>query len=72
MRCSDEKWALFWCNLLHPLLFGEIEQGSENQFLKKLSEQEFLFPDGKRKKPGLSTLRRKLNGSTWIRGVNVK
>lgn len=61
MRCSDEKWALFWCNLLHPILFGEIEQGSENQFLKKLSEQEFLFPHGKRKKPGLTTLRRKLN-----------
>jgi putative transposase len=61
MRKKDEKWSLFWCNLLHPLIFGEIEEGTENQFLKKLSEQEFLFPDGKRKKPSLTTLRRKLN-----------
>jgi putative transposase len=61
MKEKDEKWSLFWCNLLHPLIFSEIEEGTENQFLKKLSEQEFLFPDGKRKKPSLTTLRRKLN-----------
>lgn len=61
MREKDEKWSLFWCNLLHPLIFGEIEEEAYNQFLKKLSEQELLFPDGKRKKPSLTTLRRKLN-----------
>ena len=25
MKAKDEKWAIFWCGLLHPILFEEIE-----------------------------------------------
>ncbi|MHC4453746.1 MAG: helix-turn-helix domain-containing protein [Planctomycetota bacterium] len=61
MNKKDEKWRLFWCNLLHPVIFSELEDGQTNQYLKSLCNQEYLFPDGKSKKPTLSTLRRKLN-----------
>ena len=26
MKSKNEKWALFWCNLLHPVIFDEIER----------------------------------------------
>lgn len=61
MNEKDEKCRLFWCKLLHPVIFGEVEDGQTNQYLKSLCNQEYLFPDGKYKKPTLSTLRRKLN-----------
>ena len=61
MNFDDEKWSLFWCNLLHPVIFGQIEERQINSYLKKLAHEEALFPDGKKKKPSLSTLRRKLN-----------
>lgn len=61
MKSKDEKWALFWCKLLHPVIFGEIEKNQTNEFLKSLCHQEVLFPNGKQKRPSLSTLRRKLN-----------
>ena len=61
MKSKDEKWALFWCKLLHPIIFGEVEREQTNQFLKKLCLQEIVFPNDKRKKPCISTLRRKLN-----------
>lgn len=61
MRSKDERWALFWCELLHPVIFEEIEEVEVNCYLKSLCEREYLFPDGSRKKPTLSTLRRKLN-----------
>lgn len=60
MRPKDEKWALFWCNLLHPIIFGEIEKKQTNQYLKSLIKEEYLFPNGKQKKTTLSTLKRKL------------
>ncbi|MBE7545704.1 MAG: hypothetical protein HS127_00855 [Planctomycetia bacterium] len=49
MKSKDEKWALFWCNLLHPVIFGEIEKEQTNLFLKKLCLQEVVFPNGKEK-----------------------
>ena len=61
MKSKDEKWALFWCKLLHPIIFGEIEREQTNQFLKDICLQDIVFPNGKRKRPGISTLRRKLN-----------
>jgi transposase InsO family protein len=61
MNSIDEKWGLFWCKLLHPVIFKEIEDKEVNQYLKSLCKHEYLFPDGKYKKPSLSTLRRKLN-----------
>jgi transposase InsO family protein len=60
MDSKDQKQAIFWCSLLRPVIFNEIEPGETNRFLKKLSKQKHLFPNGITKKPSLSTLRRKL------------
>jgi transposase InsO family protein len=57
---EQEKWAIFWCDLLRPLIFGGIDEEATNRFLKDLSEQAILFPDGRIAKPSVSTLRRKL------------
>jgi len=61
MNNKDEKWAIFWCDLLHPIIFSEIEESQINQWLKECSQEERLFPNGQTGKPSLSTLRRKLN-----------
>ena len=61
MKPKDEKWAVFWCGLLHPILFEEIDASETNQYLKKLAQKEVVFPDGRAGKASLSTLRRKLN-----------
>jgi transposase InsO family protein len=60
MKQKDEKWALFWCDLLHPVLFDEVEPDEIQDFLKGLSQKETIFPGGRTGKPSLSTLRRKL------------
>ena len=60
MKKKDEEWALFWCSLLQPLLFGEVSKKETQSFLKKLVREDTVFPDGERRKPALSTLRRKL------------
>ncbi len=60
MKRKDETWALFWCSLLHPVLFGEIEPHEVTAFLRRLASEECAFPNGRRKKPSLSTLCRKL------------
>lgn len=61
MKDRDLDWCLFWCGLLHRVIFDEIEESEVNQFLKQVAEEERLFPNGVRKKPSLSALRRKLN-----------
>lgn len=61
MDKEQEKWAIFWCDLLKPLIFGEIDEQATNRFLKTLAQEPIRFPDGHVKKPSLSTLRRKLN-----------
>lgn len=60
METQDEKWGLFWCHLLHPIIFGEIAKEEEHAYMRSLSTQEVLFPDGRLKKPSLSTLKRRL------------
>lgn len=60
MRREEESWAVFWCSLLKPVLFGEVDRAQTNDFLKKLAAKEQVFPNGLVKKPSLSTLRRKL------------
>lgn len=60
MREQDERRAVFWCGLLRALIFGEIEPGGKAAYLRKLASEEVVFPDGKRRKPSLSTLKRKL------------
>ncbi|MBT8339759.1 MAG: hypothetical protein KJP07_07075 [Desulfatitalea sp.] len=61
MEKKQEKWAIFWCDLLSPILYEEIEPAATNQFLKILADKPIPFPDGSVKKPSLSTLRGKLN-----------
>ena len=61
MDKEQEKWAIFWCDLLSPLIFGQIDEQATNRFLKNLAKKPIRFPDGRIKKSSLSTLRRKLN-----------
>ena len=58
MNKLQEKQAIFWCDLLSPVIYDEIEPEATNQFLKNLANQEVRFPDGHTGKPSLSTLRR--------------
>jgi transposase len=58
---EHEKWAIFWCDLLSPVIYGEIEPELTNPFLKQIADEQIQFPDGRIGKPSLSTLRRKLN-----------
>ena len=60
MNDKDQKWAIFWCSLLQPVIFEEIESQEHYRFLKNLAQKKVLFPDGELKKPALSTLKRKL------------
>jgi len=57
---EEERWAIFWCDLLSPVIYGEIEPHRINRFLKILARKPIRFPDGRFKKPSLSTLKRKL------------
>ena len=61
MDKEQEKWAIFWCDLLSPVIYAEIDPELINQFLKQLTQQNIRFPNGRIGKPSLSTLRRKLN-----------
>lgn len=58
MRHNDDDWAVFWCSLLGPILLEEIKPGERRAFLKNLSQQEVVLPNGRRKRISLSTLRR--------------
>ncbi|MDX2504828.1 MAG: DDE-type integrase/transposase/recombinase, partial [Gammaproteobacteria bacterium] len=57
---QQEFKALFWCDLLRPILFDELEDQHPHAYLVQLSQKECLFPNGIRKKPSLSTLKRQL------------
>jgi len=58
---EQEKWAIFWCDLLSPIIYGEIEPEGTNQFLKQKAKEPVQYPDGRTRTPSISTLRRKLN-----------
>lgn len=60
MQKKDEKWALFWCRLLNPVIFEEKQGADIHTYLREVCQQEVLFPNGVTKKPSLTTLRRKL------------
>jgi len=57
---KQEKWAIFWCDLLSPVIYGEIEPELTHRFLKQIAGKKLCFPDGRIGKPALSTLKRKL------------
>jgi putative transposase len=54
-----EQWAVFWCSLLGPLIYGEIPPEEAGRFLRELAQSEHLFPDGRRRKASRATLWRK-------------
>lgn len=54
-----EQWAVLWCSLLGPFLYGEIPAEEAGPFLRQLAQTECEFPDGKRRKPSRATLWRK-------------
>ena len=59
MHDQDQTWAVFWCSLLSPLLFGEVPEQQAHHWLRQLAQQQHLFPDGRRRQASLSTLKRK-------------
>ena len=59
MDSKSERWALFWCHLLHDLLFEELEPRERGRRLRELASEPVEYPDGKTRTPSLSTLRRK-------------
>jgi putative transposase len=60
MNAREEDEAVFWCGLLTSVLFEKLEKGEERRRLGELSRQEAVFPGGGKRKPSLSTLKRKL------------
>ena len=60
MKEKEERQAVFWCSLLALVIYDEVGIGQVHAFLKQLSNTDVVFPDGQRKKPSLSTLKRKL------------
>lgn len=59
MSDREERWAVFWCSLLSPLLYGEIPPEEAGRFLNELASVEQVFPDGQRRRPSRATLWRK-------------
>lgn len=59
MPDSQEQWAVFWCSLLSPLLYGEIPPQEAGRFLAQLASSVQVFPDGQRRRPSRATLWRK-------------
>jgi transposase InsO family protein len=59
MPDRQERWAVFWCSLLSPLLYGEILPEEAGRFLDQLASIEQVFPDGQRRRPSRATLWRK-------------
>ena len=53
MKRKDEEQAIFWCSLLEPILFGEIEAEEVHAYLREIARHERVFPDGRRRKPAI-------------------
>jgi transposase InsO family protein len=59
-RPDDERQAIFWCTLLEPVLFDELDAKAIRRALREISRTACTFPDGTVRKPSITTLRRKL------------
>lgn len=59
MNTKQEQEAIFWCNLLRSVLFEDLDKDEIRQELRALSKNEVVFPSGVKRKPSLSTLKRK-------------
>jgi len=55
---NDEAWAVFWCSLLGPLSTDEVPADQRGEYFRKLSQEERLLPNGRRKRISVRTLRR--------------
>jgi len=60
MNARQEDEAVFWCGLLSSVLFEKLEKAEERRRLRALSQEAVVFPGGAKRKPSLSTLKRKL------------
>jgi transposase InsO family protein len=60
MNEKEEKWAIFWCDLLGPIIHSDIKPEQTHQCLVQIASRKVQFPNGQIKKPSLSTLKRKL------------
>lgn len=61
MDKNNEQWAVFWCDLLRPVIYSEISPEETHRYLKTLAQEKKVFPNGKYRNPSLSTLKRKLS-----------
>jgi hypothetical protein len=43
---EQEKWAIFWCDLLSPVIYDVIEAELINRFLKQLTKKKSGSPTG--------------------------
>jgi putative transposase len=59
MSDRQEQWAVFWCSLLGPLLYGEVPPEEAGRFLNQLAASEHVFPDGQCRRPSRATVWRK-------------
>lgn len=59
MSDRQEQWAVFWCSVLGPLLYGEVPLEEAGRFLNELAASEHVFPDGQCRRPSRATLWRK-------------
>jgi len=58
MDHNDQAWAVFRCQLLAPVLLGEVSASERGAYFRLLSQQAHLLPSGQRKKISQRTLRR--------------
>lgn len=61
MDKNNEVWAIFWCDLLRPIIYSEISPEETHRYLKILAQNPLIYPDGRHGTPSLSTLKRKLS-----------
>ena len=52
MDRNDQAWAVFRCQLLAPVLLGEVSASERGAYFRMLSEQAQLLPNGTRKTTG--------------------
>lgn len=59
MDKKKEEEAAFFCGLLNSVLYQELDKSKLNEELSEIAKLEVTFPNGKKKRPSLSTLKRK-------------
>jgi transposase len=65
---GQERWPIFWCSLLSPVLLGEIPYGKRERYFCQLSREKRLLPNGQRRCISERTLRRQWK-RLWNEGL---